>query len=63
MHELGTHSRTNSVTISLADETFDALANNKINGQKAFMSGKLKVKGNSELPSSSSSFLLPPRRN
>ncbi|GAA5829865.1 hypothetical protein JCM3766R1_006684 [Sporobolomyces carnicolor] len=34
------------VTISLADETFDALANNKINGQKAFMSGKLKVKGN-----------------
>ncbi|BGP01098.1 hypothetical protein RTBOTA2_004509 [Rhodotorula toruloides] len=34
------------VTISLADDTFQALADNKINGQKAFMSGKLKVKGN-----------------
>ncbi|GAA6028842.1 hypothetical protein JCM8097_007422 [Rhodosporidiobolus ruineniae] len=34
------------VTISLADETFQQLADNKINGQKAFMSGKLKVKGN-----------------
>ncbi|GAA5999741.1 SCP2 sterol-binding domain-containing protein [Rhodotorula paludigena] len=34
------------VTISLADDTFQNLADNKINGQKAFMSGKLKVKGN-----------------
>ncbi|BGP17567.1 hypothetical protein JCM10213v2_005600 [Rhodosporidiobolus nylandii] len=34
------------VTISLSDDTFQALADNKINGQKAFMSGKLKVKGN-----------------
>ncbi|GAA5948859.1 hypothetical protein JCM3765_003931 [Sporobolomyces pararoseus] len=34
------------VTISLADDTFQDLANSKINGQKAFMSGKLKVKGN-----------------
>ncbi|GAA6010018.1 hypothetical protein JCM10207_007521 [Rhodosporidiobolus poonsookiae] len=34
------------VTISLSDETFQQLADNKINGQKAFMSGKLKVKGN-----------------
>lgn len=34
------------VTISLSDETFQALADGKLNGQKAFMSGKLKVKGN-----------------
>lgn len=32
--------------INLADETFADLADGKINGQKAFMSGKLKVKGN-----------------
>lgn len=37
------------VTISLADQTFDDLKNGKVNGQKAFMSGKLKVKGNSKL--------------
>ncbi|GAA5844416.1 hypothetical protein JCM5353_008290 [Sporobolomyces roseus] len=34
------------VTISLADDTFQQLADGKLNGQKAFMSGKLKVKGN-----------------
>ncbi|GAA6052985.1 hypothetical protein JCM3770_001164 [Rhodotorula araucariae] len=34
------------VIISLSDETFQKLADNKINGQKAFMSGQLKVKGN-----------------
>lgn len=34
------------VTISLSDETFQSLADGKLNGQKAFMSGKLKVKGN-----------------
>ncbi|GAA5827402.1 hypothetical protein JCM11251_003795 [Rhodosporidiobolus azoricus] len=34
------------VTISLSDDTFQKLADNKINGQKAFMSGQLKVKGN-----------------
>lgn len=34
------------VTISLSDETFQQLADGKLNGQKAFMSGKLKVKGN-----------------
>ncbi|KAL8278815.1 hypothetical protein RQP46_008884 [Phenoliferia psychrophenolica] len=34
------------VTIALSDETFQALADGKLNGQKAFMSGKLKVKGN-----------------
>ncbi|GAA5875363.1 hypothetical protein JCM8547_003215 [Rhodosporidiobolus lusitaniae] len=34
------------VTISLADDVFQQLADGKINGQKAFMSGKLKVKGN-----------------
>lgn len=33
------------VTISLSDETFSQLASGSLNGQKAFMSGKLKVKG------------------
>ncbi|PKI85308.1 hypothetical protein MVES1_001019 [Malassezia vespertilionis] len=32
--------------ISLADDTFADLAEGKVNGQKAFMGGKLKVKGN-----------------
>ncbi|WAQ87385.1 hypothetical protein PtA15_8A289 [Puccinia triticina] len=34
------------VTINLSDETFQALADGKLNGQKAFMGGQLKVKGN-----------------
>ncbi|GAA5922848.1 hypothetical protein JCM3775_006157 [Rhodotorula graminis] len=34
------------VTISLQDDVFQQLADGKINGQKAFMSGKLKVRGN-----------------
>jgi putative sterol carrier protein len=34
------------IAISLLDQTFVDLANGKINGQKAFMSGKLKIKGN-----------------
>ncbi|POY73190.1 hypothetical protein BMF94_3523 [Rhodotorula taiwanensis] len=34
------------VTITLKDETFQNLADGKVNGQKAFMSGQLKVKGN-----------------
>ncbi|PLW31658.1 hypothetical protein PCANC_07856 [Puccinia coronata f. sp. avenae] len=34
------------VTINLSDDTFQALADGKLNGQKAFMSGQLKVKGN-----------------
>jgi len=34
------------VTINLSDDTFQALADGKLNGQKAFTSGKLKVKGN-----------------
>lgn len=34
------------VTINLSDDTFVDLADGKLNGQKAFMSGKLKVKGN-----------------
>ncbi|CDH58548.1 sterol-binding protein [Lichtheimia corymbifera JMRC:FSU:9682] len=32
-------------TLSLKDEDFIALAEGKLNGQKAYMSGKLKVKG------------------
>ncbi|GMK56855.1 hypothetical protein CspeluHIS016_0306950 [Cutaneotrichosporon spelunceum] len=34
------------VTISLGDDTFVALADGKLNAQKAFMTGQLKVKGN-----------------
>jgi len=34
------------VTIILSDDTLVDLAAGKINGQKAFMTGKLKTKGN-----------------
>ncbi|KAJ3851082.1 SCP2 sterol-binding domain-containing protein [Lentinula lateritia] len=34
------------VTITMDDETFVDLASGKLNGQKAFMSGKLKTRGN-----------------
>ncbi|RDB30959.1 Fatty acid-binding protein [Hypsizygus marmoreus] len=34
------------VTIILSDETLTELASGKLNGQKAFMTGKLKTKGN-----------------
>ncbi|KAG8800851.1 hypothetical protein FRC16_001920 [Serendipita sp. 398] len=34
------------VTIILSDETFVQLAEGKLDGQKAFMTGKLKTKGN-----------------
>jgi len=34
------------VTIILSDEVFTQLAQGKLNGQKAFMTGKLKTKGN-----------------
>jgi putative sterol carrier protein len=34
------------VTIILADDVFVELATGKLNGQKAFMTGKLKTKGN-----------------
>lgn len=34
------------VTLIMGDETFKSLAEGKIDGQKAFMSGKLRTKGN-----------------
>ncbi|ODN94843.1 sterol-binding protein [Cryptococcus wingfieldii CBS 7118] len=34
------------VTITLSDDTFMGLADGKVNAQKAFMTGSLKVKGN-----------------
>ncbi|KAJ6577191.1 SCP2 sterol-binding domain-containing protein [Mycena capillaripes] len=34
------------VTIILSDDTLQELASGKLNGQKAFMTGKLKTKGN-----------------
>lgn len=37
------------VTITMADEVFQQLVDGKLNGQKAFMGGKLKVKGNIQL--------------
>ncbi|EIW72174.1 sterol-binding protein [Tremella mesenterica] len=33
-------------TMTLSDDTFMSLADGKLNGQKAFMTGALKVKGN-----------------
>ncbi|KIY68846.1 sterol-binding-like protein [Cylindrobasidium torrendii FP15055 ss-10] len=35
-----------NITLTMADETFSDLAAGKTTGQKAFMSGKLKAKGN-----------------
>jgi len=35
-----------NVTILMSDETFQLLAAGKLDGQKAFMTGKLKTKGN-----------------
>ncbi|KAI0749604.1 sterol-binding-like protein [Daedaleopsis nitida] len=35
-----------NVIIMMSDETFQQLAEGKLDGQKAFMSGKLKTKGN-----------------
>ncbi|TFL03990.1 SCP2 sterol-binding domain-containing protein [Pterulicium gracile] len=34
------------VTLLMTDDVFQQLADGKLNGQKAFMSGKLKTKGN-----------------
>lgn len=35
-----------NVTIIMSDDTFQQLAEGKLDGQKAFMTGKLKTKGN-----------------
>lgn len=34
------------ITINVSDDTYCDLATGKLNGQKAYMAGKLKVKGN-----------------
>lgn len=48
----GTGSVKSDVTISVTDEDFAKLATGKLNGQKAFMAGKLKLKGNMMLATS-----------
>jgi putative sterol carrier protein len=44
--EAKSHGLKADVSILLADEVFVDLAEGKLNGQKAFMTGKLKTKGN-----------------
>lgn len=44
--EAKSHGLKSDVTIILSDETFVELAGGKLTGQKAFMTGKLKTKGN-----------------
>jgi sterol carrier protein 2 len=41
---VGTHSKPD-ITIIVSDQDFQDMASGKLNGQKAFMSGKIKVKG------------------
>lgn len=45
------------VNISMSDETFQGLADGKVNAQKAFMTGQLKVKGNIMLATKLSTVL------
>ncbi|KIK99165.1 hypothetical protein PAXRUDRAFT_823065 [Paxillus rubicundulus Ve08.2h10] len=37
------------VTLTMSDDTFSQLASGKLDGQRAFMTGKLKTKGNTML--------------
>jgi len=45
------------VTIIFSDDVFTDLAEGKLNGQKAFMTGKLKIKGNMMLATKLSDLL------
>ncbi|EKD04761.1 hypothetical protein A1Q2_00991 [Trichosporon asahii var. asahii CBS 8904] len=45
------------VNISMTDDTFQGLADGKVNPQKAFMTGQLKVKGNIMLATKLSTVL------
>ncbi|KAL2919179.1 hypothetical protein HK105_201454 [Polyrhizophydium stewartii] len=54
---LGTPSGKADITILISDDTFVDLAQGKVNGQRLFMSGKIKIKGNMMLATRLDSIL------
>merc|ERR1712126_508240 len=56
----GQDSSSADVTITMADADFAAMAEGKLDGMQAFMSGKLKISGNMMLAQSSGRSSSPP---